>query len=429
MRWFAPAFWAALGAAPLLFSCAPAASPRLEGHWTGIVTDTEGPTRLMLDFTRADGRWTGRMSLPGRRLLGKKLSDISFAPPDLGFTLPSRAAPLRFQGRVFPAAIDGDVRADGKTVLVHLQPGRADPPPYREEPVAFASGDTILYGALLRPPGAGPFPAVILIHGSSTPDRDDFRYFADLFARHGIAALIYDKRDTGGEANGGTASLETLAGDVLAAAEALDRRPDILRDRIGLWGFSQGGWVAPIAASGRRFAFVIACSVAGVSYADVTLYQDAARLRGKGFSSADVDAAMRAERRLDQFVRDGRDPGAAQAMLDRAALRPWSHYTTLPRRLPSPAEKNIYLRWRDLDLDPSAYWKRVATPVFVGLGTADLNVPPKESAERIAAALAAAGNRNVTVRLYAGANHELFPAPSLAADMIGWLRTVLARPR
>jgi dienelactone hydrolase len=427
VRCFAPTFWVALGAAPLLFSCTPAAPSRLEGSWTGTVADGQGATGLVLDFAAHGGRWTGTMSLPGRRLLGKTLPDIRFAPPDLSFTLPAHAALLCFQGRLSPGTIDGTIRVEGRTIPLHLQRSERAAPPYREDQVSFGSGDTTLHGALLRPAGAGPFPAVILIHGSSTPDRNDFRYFADLFARHGIAALIYDKRDTGGEANGGTASLETLAGDVLAAAATLDRRRDIARGRIGLWGFSQGGWVAPIAASRRRFAFIIACSTAGVSYADVNRFQDAARLRANGFSSADVEAAMQAERRLDQFVRDGRDPTDVQAMLDGAAGRPWARFITLPRRLPSAAEKGTYLRWRDLDLDPSIYWRQVDAPVFVALGTADLNVPPKESAGRIAAALSAGGNRNVTVRFYEGANHELFPAPSLEADTIGWVQGVLGR--
>jgi dienelactone hydrolase len=425
VRPFAPALWAALGAASLLSSCSPAATP-LAGHWTGTVVDEHGPTGLALDFEVHEGRWTGRMSVPGRRLLGKKLRDIRLAPPALGFTLAGRDAAFRFEGRI-SRTIDGAVRANGRTIPVHLRRSNPGPVPYREEQISFGSGGTILHGALLLPPGPGPFAAVILIHGSSTPERDDFRYFADLFARHGIAALIYDKRDTGGEANGGTASLETLAGDVLAAASALDRRRDVAPGRIGLWGFSQGGWVAPIAASRRRFAFVVACSAPGVSFADVTLFQEAARLRANGFSDADVEAAAQAERRLDQFVRDGRDGQAVQAMLDRAARRPWARFTTLPRRLPTPAEEATYLRWRDIDLDPSTSWRRVAAPVFVALGTADANVPPRESARRIAAALAAGGNRDVTVRFYEGANHELFPAPSLEADTIDWVRRILAR--
>jgi dienelactone hydrolase len=419
-----PSLWATCFAAALL-SCSPQPRTELAGRWSGEVADERGKTELVLDFAARDGGWTGTMSLPGRRLLGKALADVRLAPPALGFTLPARDGALRFEGRLSRYGIDGTVRAGGRLFPLHLRPAEPVRPPYREEAVAFRSGDALLHGSLLLPAGAGPHPAVILIHGSSTPDRNDFRYFADLFARNGIAALIYDKRDTGGEANGGTASLELLAEDVLAAASRLEKRPDIAAGRIGLWGFSQGGWVAPIAASRRRFAFVVACSAPGVSYADVAIFQEESRLRDKGFSEAEAAEAGTAERAVDAFVRDGGDKRAVQAMLDRARRRPWARFTTLPPSPPTAAEQRLYLRWRDMDLDPAPFWRRVAAPVFLAFGSADRNVPAQESARRIAAALAAGGNRRVTVRLYSGANHELAPAPSLESDMVAWMRSVL----
>jgi dienelactone hydrolase len=81
-----------------------------------------------------------------------------------------------------------------------------------------------------------------------------------LFARHGVAALLYDKRDVGYEP-GGTdlVDLRDLAGDALAAVALLKARNDIRDDQIGLWGISQGGMVAPIAAAqSSDVAYVIA---------------------------------------------------------------------------------------------------------------------------------------------------------------------------
>src|SRR6185436_8443288 len=101
-------------------------------------------------------------------------------------------------------------------------------------------------------------PAVVLIHGSSTPSRDDFRFYGDLFARRGIAALIYDKREGGDLGGASRVDLRDLAGDALAAVDFLKTRNDIDPHHIGLWGHSQGGWVAPIAAAqSSDVAFVI----------------------------------------------------------------------------------------------------------------------------------------------------------------------------
>jgi dipeptidyl aminopeptidase/acylaminoacyl peptidase len=408
----------------------PDQQPQLEGHWRGTVVEDHRAVAIGLDFARVDGRLAGTMSLPSERLLGKALGGIREEGGTIAFTIPGRDAPLHFTGRIDHGRLSGSVEGGGRSVPLAL--GRAPappPPPHREERLSFASGELRLAGSLLLPPGRGAVPAVILIHGSSTPDRDDFRYFADLYARAGIAAFIYDKRPTGAETDGGTASLEELAGDVIAAADMLARRGDVDPARIGLWGFSQGGWVAPIAASRRRFAFVIACAPPGVSFAEVTLYADAARLRAADFAPAEIQAAVAAQRRLDGFVRAAGDPAPVQAMLDDAHRQRWARFTTLPHRLPGVAERRTYLRWRDLDLDPGIYWRRVRAPVFLAAGGADRNVPPEESLRRIRAALAAGGNRDVAVHLYPGANHSLAPAPALEADLVAWTLAALRRAR
>jgi len=81
--------------------------------------------------------------------------------------------------------------------------------------------------------------------------------------------------------------------------------------------------------------------------------------------------------------------------------------------------------------DPLAWWSRVKVPVLLVYGANDQRVPAEESAKRIAAALRRAGNKDVIVRLYPGADHtfRLPPGPSgwpatapgYVSDLIGWL--------
>jgi dienelactone hydrolase len=423
-----------LAALPLLGACAAGRRADAAGSWVGTVDDGSGPTRIEIELRPDRGGFAGTMSLRAHRLLGKALVDVAVDGDRVAMTLPAHIGPLRFTGRIDGDSLAGTIAAPGGTLPLLLRRARVAPPPYREERVSFASEGATLSGSLLLPPGAGPFPAVILIHGSSTPDRNDFRYWADLYARSGIAALIYDKRPTGPETFGGTATLETLALDVLAAARMLEGRRDIAPALIGLWGFSQGGWVAPLAAAARRFAFVATLSAPGVSYAEVVIHADTTRLRARGFPAPDVAEAEAAERRFDAFVRGGGgggggDPAALQAFLDAAHRRPWAALTSLPERLPTPAERQAYLRWRDLDLDPAPYWRHIAAPVFLAAGTEDRNVPAAASAARIARALREGGNEDVTVRLYRGADHSLEPAPTLERDLIDWTRALLRRDR
>ena len=63
--------------------------------------------------------------------------------------------------------------------------------------------------------------------------------------------------------------------------------------RVGLYGHSQGGWVAPLAASlSRGVAFIVAVSGPGVTPAEQGMYAVGEGMRADGWSEADVDAPM-----------------------------------------------------------------------------------------------------------------------------------------
>jgi dipeptidyl aminopeptidase/acylaminoacyl peptidase len=293
--------------------------------------------------------------------------------------------------------------------------------PYAQEEVRFRNGDITLSGTLLIPPTKGRHPAVVLIHGSSTPSRNDFRFYGDLFVRRGIAALIYDKRAGADLSGASRVDLRYLAKDTLAAVELLKARADIDPKQIGLWGHSEGGWVAPIAgAQSRDVAFVISFSGPGVTYAEVNKFADANRLRSHSFSEADIREATEALARVDEYVRRGGDERELQSFLDEAWGKPWAAQTTLARRVPNSEEIYTWLRWRNLDLDPVPYRLRIKVPTLVMFGELDDVVPVQTSAERIAAALKVAGNKDVTIKIFPKANHTIQQAPDFLDTMLDW---------
>jgi dienelactone hydrolase len=115
--------------------------------------------------------------------------------------------------------------------------------------VRFPSGDLSLRGKLVTPLSPAPHPVVVVVHGSGKESAVDTYYNPYLFAAHGIATLVYDKRGTGESEGKYLQNFHVLADDVLAAVDWLRQQPEIDTQRIHLAGYSQGGWIAPLAAS------------------------------------------------------------------------------------------------------------------------------------------------------------------------------------
>ena len=113
--------------------------------------------------------------------------------------------------------------------------------------VSFANEGSTLHGTLHVPARGTGRPGVVLVHGSGPGRRSSLTAHAEAFARAGIVVLTYDKRTEGYTATRRDYGL--LAGDVLAAVRLLAAQPEADPERVGLWGFSEGGWVAPLAAS------------------------------------------------------------------------------------------------------------------------------------------------------------------------------------
>jgi uncharacterized protein len=135
-------------------------------------------------------------------------------------------------------------------------PPYARPDSYKETDVTVGSGDWTLPGTLTTPVGPGPFPAVVLVHGSGPNDRDEtveankpFRDLALGLASRGIAVLRYEKRTrqyaskVAGVA-GFTVQQETVD-DALAAVALLRGLPGVDPRRVFVLGHSLGGLVLP----------------------------------------------------------------------------------------------------------------------------------------------------------------------------------------
>jgi pimeloyl-ACP methyl ester carboxylesterase len=279
---------------------------------------------------------------------------------------------------------------------------------YKQEQVKFNNGNVSLAGTLLTPATNLKHSAVILVHGSQDRSRDDsYEFiFANIYLRLGIAVLIFDKRGVGGSTGDWHyASFEDLAEDVLAGARYLKTRPDINHKQIGLRGVSQGGWVAPLAASrSKDIAFLVTISAAGVSPTLQVTHDQLRKARENGASEAELKEAAEFLRLQFEAVRSEKDWERFQSMIPAARGKSWYRFTL------GGVPKESWL-WEFTRLtthfDPLPVWRKVKCPTLLVFGELDPNYPVSKSAAIMEKALKEGGNKDVTIKIFPEANHSL----------------------
>jgi len=192
---------------------------------------------------------------PGRaQVLGAAATAVH---NNVDLLVPFTAAPLKVTIRFDAEGRVDDFRIDAYApVETAGAPTYADPVSFTEEEVAFGAEPWVLPGTLTLPAGEGPFPAVVLVHGSGPSDRDETAYavkpFRDLaqgLAAKGIATLRFDKRTYVHSQKFGSHPEFTLqeesVQDALAAVRFLAGDKRIASDQIYVLGHSLGGLALP----------------------------------------------------------------------------------------------------------------------------------------------------------------------------------------
>jgi pimeloyl-ACP methyl ester carboxylesterase len=305
----------------------------------------------------------------------------------------------------------------------------------KRENVHFSNGDVKLVGTLISPIEGTKHPVIILVHASGAEDREYLLPFAYFLVRHGIAVLGYDKRGVGGSTGDWRiASFDDLAGDVVAAFDYLKSRSDVDSSQIGMLGWSQAGWVMPLAAvRARGIAFLISVAGAGVPAAETTIDQTTNDLRARGMKPETVDQIVNLMKLQYRFARTGEGWGDYAA--SRAALV--AQLGQAPETFPASAnDPYIGFVRRLYFYDPAPTLRQLHIPVLALFGELDDNIIAEKNKAAWEAALRTGGNRDYTLRILPQANHLMLEAkvgstpempslkrfvPAYAATVIDWL--------
>jgi uncharacterized protein len=294
----------------------------------------------------------------------------------------------------------------------------AQVPVQTNEDVRFVSGKLTLRGTLTIPPGRPPFPAMILIAGSGSQDRDatafnfkPFRIMAGKFASRGIAVFRYDKRGADGS---GQATLEDYAEDVVAAFQMLRNLPMIRPEAIGLLGHSEGGVVAPLVASRcGDVAYLVLLSAYGLPIEELAVAQQESIAKISGDSADKIARIISLQRRIFHAARDHQVKDLEAGMREQVSLS-LARLSKSQRRTVAKEDQLVESEVRRflgremqylLQYDPAATLEKVKSPVLAMFAGLDRVVPAERNKAAIVGALERGGNNHVTTLIVPNANH------------------------
>jgi uncharacterized protein len=271
--------------------------------------------------------------------------------------------PVKFsnQSLNFRFIVNGSGQVAGMFVLPgpvewkHPDYSKADS--FTERDVTIGEGEWKLPGTLTVPKGSGPFPAVVLVHGTGPLDRDEtvnatkiFKDLAEGLASRGIVVLRYEKRTKYYQSrvaglNKYTVGEETVD-DAAAAAALLRTQREVDPKKVFVVGHSLGAYVAPrIADEDGKLAGLVLLAGNVRPLVDLVIDQ----LQAVGAQQGAIDQAKAVQARVKKL-----EPGDEDS----------------PAVAGAPATY-----WLDLkDYNPVEKAKRLGIPMLILQGERDFQV-------------------------------------------------------
>lgn len=339
--------------------------------------------------------------------------------------------------------------------IAHAEAPLTCAPPSGTELLEFRSGQNTLRGFIDLPSTPGKHPLILIVHGSGGTDvmkgnggfNSSYDEMRTAFRAAGIATAVWDKAGSWCSEGGykvGTPLIERTD-ETVAAFDHLKRREDVDPARIGIWAISEGGWVAPMTAVRRpEVAFLIMVSSPGRDAPSETQYFAFNRLTQLGVGKSEAEQAVAVLRRAYAIAAAG---ASHEEFL--SAIEPLEKYpvfaeelriTETPEMKTSPEAAAGYRTnqlARDYLLRADTYLAQLRQPTLAIYGDQDIQVDWRTSVPVYTESFAKAHNRDLTIKIYPGAGHNLYREPGKEGKtsgrsqfvdgyidlMVQWLRT------
>jgi pimeloyl-ACP methyl ester carboxylesterase len=243
---------------------------------------------------------------------------------------------------------------------------------------------------------------VVALHGASEGTRDCFllEHLHRLLPPIGVGVVTFDRRGEGassGEPSRGRFDVQVL--DALAIAGSIDART------IGLWGYSQGAWIAPLAATASEaISFVIGIAATGVTPSRQMNFAVFQQLRRAGYDAGTISRALELRMAFESEIHGGAvERRELAGSLLAASAEPWWPLTFL-RDVPLEPEQRA--QWiEEMDFDPRPSFRGVSVPLLLFYGENDEWSPVRENV--------------ATWRDAQGDNAEIVVIPGVGHDLRG----------
>ena len=430
--------------------------PGITGSWLGKLKTGGVQLRIVFDISINDeGAYIATMRSPDQSAGVIPMDEVTFSADSLIISAPSLMGEYKammisdknLEGVWTQAGMKYDLDLVKQTETFELnRPQEPQPPyPYKQENITFpsVSGKFSLAGTLSLPYGDGPFPAVVLVSGSGSQNRDEeisghkpFKVIADHLTRGGIAVLRYDDRGVG-ESGGSPAGATTadLAGDARSAVEYLFSREETDNNSIGIIGHSEGGLIAmKLAAENKDIGFIV--SLAGPGLKGRIILEDQSRYISSlnNVPEEIIEQSMQVNNIIYDLIEEYSDSEKGIDAI-RSSVRDFYQDAGSGEEIINQILENIsrtinassypWLRYF-LQSDPAEYFPEINCPVLALNGGKDCQVIAEKNINAIVSRLRSSGNGDVTGRVLPGLNHLFQEAETGLPDEYGEIEQTIS---